>query len=94
MVYVCGREFECSAVIETRCRGRGRGRREEDPNMDHAWLLKESVNASLWNALTHPFVKDAVESGKLGLHGAYFDFVRGSFQFWTFNYNLTEPESF
>ena len=62
--------------------------------MDNVCMLKESVKASLWNALTYPFVKEAVQSKKLALHGAYFDFIKGSFEHWSFNYNFTEPEFF
>jgi carbonic anhydrase len=52
------------------------------------------VNASIWNALTYPFVKDAVDGGRLELHGAYLDFVAGSFELWTYNYSRTEPQPF
>ena len=57
-------------------------------------LLKESVNVSLWNSMTYPFVKKAVLSGGLTLHGAYFDFVNGAFEHWPHNNKSVQPESF
>ena len=51
--------------------------------------FKDSVNVSLSNALTYPFVKDAVQAGTLELHGAYFDFVNGAFERWSYHETLT-----
>ncbi|KAL3680736.1 hypothetical protein R1sor_023692 [Riccia sorocarpa] len=41
---------------------------------------KESVNNSLKNLLSYPFVVDAVKEGKISLHGGYYDHVEGSFE--------------
>ncbi|XP_024527794.1 beta carbonic anhydrase 4 isoform X2 [Selaginella moellendorffii] len=43
---------------------------------------KESVNVSLANLLAFPFIKEAVSSGTLALHGGYYNFVEGSFEYW------------
>uniref|UniRef100_A0A7N0T657 Carbonic anhydrase n=1 Tax=Kalanchoe fedtschenkoi TaxID=63787 RepID=A0A7N0T657_KALFE len=43
---------------------------------------KEAVNVSLANLLTYPFVKEAVEDGKVTLKGAHYDFVKGAFELW------------
>jgi len=45
---------------------------------------KESVNNSLSNLLTYPFVEEAVSNGKVSLHGGYYDHIEGSFQKWDF----------
>ena len=47
---------------------------------------QEAVNHSLWNCLSFPFVRDKVESGELSLHGAYYDFVNGSFERWNLGF--------
>ncbi|KAJ7545561.1 hypothetical protein O6H91_08G000800 [Diphasiastrum complanatum] len=44
---------------------------------------KESVNLSLTNLLTFPWVRDAVRDGKVSLHGAHYDFLEGSLEQWT-----------
>ncbi|KAB2001459.1 hypothetical protein ES319_D12G303500v1 [Gossypium barbadense] len=43
---------------------------------------KESVNNSLGNLLTYPYVRDAMTSGQLALRGGYYDFVNGHFEQW------------
>lgn len=53
---------------------------------------KESVNTSLANLLTFPWVKDHVSRGKLFLHGGYYDFVEGSFERWTLDFKTTHVE--
>ena len=35
------------------------------------------------NCLSFPFVREKVENGELSLHGAYYDFVDGSFERWS-----------
>ncbi|KAJ7545560.1 hypothetical protein O6H91_08G000700 [Diphasiastrum complanatum] len=42
--------------------------------------LPESVNLSLTNLLTFPWVRDAVKDGKVSLHGAHYDFLEGSLE--------------
>ncbi|KAH7431841.1 hypothetical protein KP509_08G069200 [Ceratopteris richardii] len=54
--------------------------------------VKESVNVSLWNCMTYPFVRVAVEQGSLTLHGAYFDFVNGAFDRWGLQCSVEEPQ--
>ncbi|KAJ7545591.1 hypothetical protein O6H91_08G002400 [Diphasiastrum complanatum] len=44
---------------------------------------KESVNLSLTNLLTFPWVRDEVRDGKVSLHGAHYDFLEGSLELWT-----------
>lgn len=43
---------------------------------------KEAVNVSLDNLLSYPFVKEAVDDGKIALTGAHYDFVKGVFDLW------------
>ena len=40
-------------------------------------MERAAVGVSLQNLLTFPFVKDAVDAGKLSLHGLYFDIGSG-----------------
>ncbi|KAJ7570492.1 hypothetical protein O6H91_01G122000 [Diphasiastrum complanatum] len=55
---------------------------------------KESVNLSLTNLLTFPWVKEAVSSQKLALHGGYFNFVEGSFEYWTLDAKTSDVAKF
>lgn len=48
---------------------------------------KESINHSLMNLLTYPWIKERVAKGVLSLHGGYYDFVDGTFEKWTLDYN-------
>ena len=41
-------------------------------------IEKAAVFRSLENLMTFPFVRKAVESGQMQLHGAYFGVARGS----------------
>ncbi|KAJ3688537.1 hypothetical protein LUZ61_017701 [Rhynchospora tenuis] len=41
---------------------------------------KEAVKVSLENLKTYPFVKEALEKGKLKLFGGHYDFVNGAFE--------------
>lgn len=47
---------------------------------------KESVNQSISNLLTFPWLKELVAQEKLFLHGGYYNFVDGSFEKWTLGY--------
>lgn len=49
-----------------------------------ACFVQESVKNSLNNVLSYPFVVEAVKEKKVSLHGAYYDFVEGSFETWDF----------
>ncbi|KAL8161592.1 hypothetical protein V2J09_013081 [Rumex salicifolius] len=50
---------------------------------------KESVNVSIANLLTYPFVRQAVINKALALKGAHYDFVKGSFEQWDLDFGLT-----
>ncbi|QHO03154.1 carbonic anhydrase 2 isoform X1 [Arachis hypogaea] len=54
---------------------------------------KATVNVSLGNLLTYPFVREAVVSKKLALKGAHYDFVKGSFELWDLDFKVTPPVS-
>ncbi|HEY2184808.1 MAG TPA: carbonic anhydrase, partial [Xanthobacteraceae bacterium] len=49
-----------------------------DADGDYLTRLEQaSISRSLENLLTFPYVADAVRSGRLLLHGAYFDVATG-----------------
>lgn len=43
-------------------------------------MEKEAINLSLENLMTYPFVAEAVEDGRLSLHGLWFDIKSGELQ--------------
>ncbi|KAI3895911.1 hypothetical protein MKW98_025702 [Papaver atlanticum] len=47
---------------------------------------KESVNHSLVNLLSYPWVEERVRNGLLSIHGGYYDFVNCTFEKWTLDY--------
>lgn len=47
---------------------------------------KESVNHSLLNLLTYPWIEEKVARGELFVHGGYYDFVDCTFEKWTLDY--------
>ncbi|TYI37446.1 hypothetical protein ES332_A03G212000v1 [Gossypium tomentosum] len=47
---------------------------------------KESINNSLLNLLTYPWIEEKVKKGMLSLHGGYYDFVNCTFEKWTLDY--------
>ncbi|KAK8562769.1 hypothetical protein V6N12_010839 [Hibiscus sabdariffa] len=47
---------------------------------------KESINNSLLNLLTYPWIEEKVKKGLLSLHGGYYDFVDCTFEKWTLDY--------
>ncbi|KDP40984.1 hypothetical protein JCGZ_24983 [Jatropha curcas] len=47
---------------------------------------KESVNCSLGNLLTYPWIEEKVRNGELSIHGGYYDFVDFTFEKWTLDY--------
>ena len=57
-------------------------------------VLQESVNVSLTNLLTYPWVKEKVIGKKLSLHGGFYDFVEGSFQVWDFDVTISHSKKF
>ena len=52
-------------------------------------LMQESVNVSLGNLLTYPFVREAVVNNTLALKGGHYDFVNGAFELWDLDFNIT-----
>ncbi|KAH1132197.1 hypothetical protein AAZX31_05G007200 [Glycine max] len=54
---------------------------------------KESVNVSLGNLLTYPFVRDGLVNKTLSLKGGYYDFVKGSFELWGLQFGLASSFS-
>jgi len=60
-----------------------------------AWIcVQESVNVSLTNLLTYPWVKEKVIGKKLSIHGGFYDFVEGSFQVWDLDVNVSHSHKF
>ena len=62
-------------------------------DMLFVWF-QESVNVSLTNLLTFPWVKEKVIAKKLSLHGGFYDFVEGSFQVWDFDVTISHSKKF
>ncbi|OMO57624.1 Clathrin adaptor, mu subunit [Corchorus olitorius] len=48
--------------------------------------LQESINRSLLNLLTYPWIKDRVKKGLLSVHGGYYDFLNCTFEKWTLDF--------
>ncbi|KAK9073966.1 hypothetical protein SSX86_006560 [Deinandra increscens subsp. villosa] len=53
---------------------------------------KESINNSLLNLLTYPWVEERVAKGLLSLHGGYYDFVDCTYEKWTLDYQRSNPK--
>ncbi|PKA55429.1 Carbonic anhydrase, chloroplastic [Apostasia shenzhenica] len=49
-------------------------------------VVVESINSSLLNLLTYPWIEERVTEGVLSLHGGYYDFTNCSFDKWTLVY--------
>ncbi|XP_042470059.1 beta carbonic anhydrase 5, chloroplastic-like [Zingiber officinale] len=47
---------------------------------------KESINGSLLNLLSYPWIEQRVSEGILSLHGGYYDFSNCTFEKWTLVY--------
>lgn len=57
---------------------------------------KESINQSLLNLLSYPWIEDRVRRGLLSLHGGHYNFSKCSFEKWTLDFkacNLQEEGS-
>lgn len=57
---------------------------------------KESINQSLLNLLSYPWIKDRVRKDLLSIHGGYYDFSNCSFEKWTLDFkecNVNEERS-
>ncbi|KAK9270145.1 hypothetical protein L1049_025721 [Liquidambar formosana] len=48
---------------------------------------KESINCSLLNLLTYPWIEHRVRTGLLSIHGGYYDFLDCTFEKWTLDFN-------
>ncbi|MED6186041.1 hypothetical protein PIB30_063011 [Stylosanthes scabra] len=48
---------------------------------------KESINQSLLNMLSYPWIEDKVRRGLLSLHGGYYNFSSCTFEKWTLDFN-------
>ncbi|XP_010496305.1 PREDICTED: beta carbonic anhydrase 1, chloroplastic-like [Camelina sativa] len=66
-----------------------------DASFEHqcAQCERESVNVSLANLLTYPFVREGLVNGTLSLKGGHFDFVKGAFELWGLEFNISETSS-
>ncbi|KAB1217542.1 Carbonic anhydrase, chloroplastic [Morella rubra] len=53
---------------------------------------KESVNHSLLNLLTYPWIEEKVAKGQLSVHGGYYDFVDCTFEKWTLDFEGSNCE--
>jgi carbonic anhydrase len=47
------------------------------------FVEQESVNRSLLNLLTYPWIQERVRKGLLSIHGGYYDFLNCTFEKWT-----------
>uniref|UniRef100_A0A5B6ZQ27 Carbonic anhydrase n=1 Tax=Davidia involucrata TaxID=16924 RepID=A0A5B6ZQ27_DAVIN len=50
---------------------------------------KESINRSLLNLLTYPWIEERVTRGLLSIHGGYYNFIDCTFEKWTLEYRGT-----
>ncbi|XP_048227080.1 beta carbonic anhydrase 5, chloroplastic isoform X5 [Ricinus communis] len=48
---------------------------------------KESINWSLLNLLTYPWIEERVKKETLSIHGGYYDFLNCTFEKWTLDFN-------
>ncbi|XP_017434250.1 beta carbonic anhydrase 5, chloroplastic isoform X3 [Vigna angularis] len=53
---------------------------------------KESINHSLLNLLTYPWIEEKVANKELSIHGGYYNFIDCSFEKWTLDYRGTKLE--
>ncbi|GLT97985.1 hypothetical protein SLE2022_155220 [Rubroshorea leprosula] len=51
------------------------------------FCIQESVNCSLLNLLTYPWIEEKVRKGQLSVNGGYYDFVECTLEKWTLDYN-------
>ncbi|KAF7830006.1 beta carbonic anhydrase 5, chloroplastic-like isoform X1 [Senna tora] len=51
---------------------------------------KESINQSLMNLLSYPWIQDKVRNELLFLHGGYYDFSNCSFEKWTLDFKACD----
>ncbi|KAK6916172.1 Carbonic anhydrase [Dillenia turbinata] len=53
---------------------------------------KESINRSLVNLVSYPWIEERVKKGTLSIHGGYYDFVDCTFEKWTLDYKNSSKE--
>ena len=58
-----------------------------------SYCERESVNVSLANLLTFPWIKDAVSRRTLQLHGWYYDMGDASMSTWRLRYHITDYQA-
>ena len=51
------------------------------------------MNVSLGNLLRYPFVRDGLVRKTLALKGGYYDFIKGTFELWSLQFELSPPLS-
>ncbi|KAJ6735660.1 CARBONIC ANHYDRASE [Salix viminalis] len=54
---------------------------------------KESINCSLLNLLTYPWIEERVRKGTLSLLGGYYDFLSCTFEIWTLDFKESNAVS-
>ncbi|WP_407803742.1 carbonic anhydrase, partial [Staphylococcus aureus] len=50
---------------------------------------KEAVNVSIGNLLSYPFVREGLVNKTLGIKGAHYDFIKGTFELWDVDFGLS-----
>jgi len=55
-------------------------------------FIQESINHSLLNLLTYPWIEEKVANKELSIHGGYYNFIDCSFEKWTLDYRGTKSE--
>ena len=63
--------------------------RGEPLGLQCTFCEKEAVNVSLGNLLSYPFVRNGLVNNTLTLRGGYYDFIKGNFQLWTIDFQLS-----
>lgn len=53
---------------------------------------KESINHSLLNLLTYPWIQERVAKGLLSVHGGYYNFVDCTYEKWTLDYQTSQKQ--
>nr|DAD40958.1 TPA_asm: hypothetical protein HUJ06_015281 [Nelumbo nucifera] len=55
-------------------------------------MLQESINQSILNLLTYPWIEERVGKGVLSIHGGYYDFTKCTFEKWTLDYKRSNVD--
>lgn len=61
--------------------------------VEYFYVLQVSINHTLVNLLSYPWIKEKVEKEELSIHGGYYDFTDCSFEKWTLDYRGTKLEA-